>query len=41
MNATVVQDRQLEIRPLTPKLGAAITNVRLADGMSVELVRAI
>ena len=41
MNATVVQDRQLEIRPLTPKLGAAITNVRLADGMSDELFRAI
>jgi len=41
MNATVVQDRQLEIRPLTPKLGAAITNVSLADGMSDELFRAI
>jgi len=41
MNATIVQDRQLEIRPLTPKLGAAITNVRLADGMSDELFRAI
>jgi taurine dioxygenase len=41
MNATVVQDRPLEIRPLTPKLGAAIANVRLADGMSDELFRAI
>ena len=41
MNATVVQDRLLEIRPLAPKLGAAITNVRLADGMSDELFRAI
>jgi len=41
MNATVVQDRLLKIRPLTPKLGAAITNVRLADSMSYELFRAI
>ena len=41
MNATLVQDRQLEIRPLTPKLGAAITNVRLADAMTDELFRAI
>jgi taurine dioxygenase len=41
MNATVIQDRLLEIRPLAPKLGAAITNVRLADGMSDELFRAI
>ena len=41
MNATVVQDRQLEIRPLTPKLGAEIANVRLSDGVSDELFRAI
>jgi taurine dioxygenase len=41
MNATAIQDRLLEIRPLTPKLGAAITNVRLADGMSDTLFRAI
>ncbi|HTS23366.1 MAG TPA: TauD/TfdA family dioxygenase [Casimicrobiaceae bacterium] len=41
MNATVVQDRLLATRPLTPKLGAAITNVRLADGMSDELFGAI
>ena len=41
MNATVVQDRQLEIRPLTPKLGAEIANVRLADGVSADLFRAI
>jgi taurine dioxygenase len=41
MNATAIQDRLLEIRPLTPKLGAAITKVRLADGMSDTLFRAI
>src|SRR3981081_3865420 len=29
------------VRPLTPKLGAAISNVKLADEMSDELFRAI
>jgi len=38
---TVVLDQLLEIRPLTPNLGAAINNVRFADGMSDELFRAI
>jgi len=41
MNATVVQHRPLEIRPLTPKLGGEIANVRLADGMSDALFRDI
>jgi taurine dioxygenase len=41
MNATAVQDGLLAVRPLTPKLGAAITDVRLADGLSDELFRAI
>ena len=41
MNATVVQDALLKVRPLTPKLGAAITNVRLADNLSDEVFRAI
>ena len=41
MNATLVQDRPLQIRPLTPKLGAEITNVSLSEGVSDELFRAI
>jgi len=41
MNATVVKDRLLEIRRLTPKLGAEIMNVKLADGVSNELFRDI
>jgi taurine dioxygenase len=41
MNATALQDRKLDIRPLTPKLGAEIRNVRLAEGMTDELFRAI
>jgi len=38
---TVVLDQLLEIRPFTPKLGAAIINVRFADSMSDELFGAI
>ena len=41
MNATSVQDWPFEIRPLTPKLGAAISGMRLADEISDELFRAI
>src|SRR5262249_42767702 len=41
MNPAMVQDRLLEIRPLTPKLGAHISNVRLAGDMSAALFRAI
>ena len=37
----MVLDQLLETRPLTPKLGAAIVNVRFADAMSDELFRAI
>ena len=41
MNATVAKSSLLSIRPLTPKLGAAIADVRLAEAMSDELFRAI
>ena len=41
MNATVAKSSLLGIRPLTPKLGAAIADVKLADGMSDELFCAI
>jgi taurine dioxygenase len=41
MNATSVQDRPFEVRPLTPKLGAAISGVRLADEISDDLFRGI
>jgi taurine dioxygenase len=41
MNATAVQDWPFEARPLTPKLGAAIANVRLSDEMSDDVFRAI
>jgi taurine dioxygenase len=41
MNATTLQDRKLDLRPLTQKLGAEVRNVKLADGMSDELFRSI
>jgi taurine dioxygenase len=41
MNSTVEQSESLALRPLTPKLGAAISNVTLADEMSDEVFRAI
>ena len=41
MNATAVQDWPFELRPLTPKLGAAISDLRLADEMSDDTFRAI
>jgi taurine dioxygenase len=41
MNATVIQHRPLDIRRLTPNLGAEIGNVRLADSVSADLFRDI
>jgi len=41
MNSTVESHRTLALRPLTPKLGAALTDVKLADDMSDELFHAI
>ena len=41
MNATAVQHWPFEVRPLTPKLGAAISNVQLANEMSDDTFRAI
>jgi taurine dioxygenase len=41
MSSTVQISRTLALRPLTPKLGAAISNVKLADDMSDEVFRAI
>ena len=41
MNATAVQDWPFDVRPLTPKLGAAIADVRLSDEMSDDVFRAI
>jgi taurine dioxygenase len=41
MNSTIEISDKLALRPLTPKLGAALTDVRLADEMSDELFRAI
>jgi taurine dioxygenase len=41
MNATAAQISRFDARPLTPKLGARINGVRLADGISDELFRAI
>ena len=41
MNATAVQDWPIDVRPLTPKLGAAIADVRLSDEMSDDVFRAI
>jgi taurine dioxygenase len=41
MNSTIEISDKLALRPLTPKLGAALTDVKLADDMSDELFRAI
>jgi taurine dioxygenase len=41
MNSTIEISAKLALRPLTPKLGAALTDVRLADDMSDELFHAI
>src|SRR5258708_32954506 len=41
MNATADLRLALAVRPLTPKPGAAISNVKLADDMSDEVFRAI
>ena len=41
MNATPAQVRRFAARPLTPKLGAEISGVRLAEGISDEVFRAI
>src|SRR5881397_2915828 len=41
MNATVDLRLPFAIRPLTPKLGAAIPGVKLADDMTDEIFRAI
>jgi alpha-L-arabinofuranosidase len=41
MNSTIEISDRLAVRPLTPKLGAALTDVRLADDMSDELFHAI
>ncbi len=41
MNSTVETHRTLALRPLTPKLGAELPDVKLADDMSDALFRAI
>src|SRR5438477_11558668 len=41
MNATVDLRLPFAVRPLTPKLGAAIPGVKLADDMTDEVFRAI
>src|SRR4029078_6971607 len=41
MNSTIEISDKLALRPLTPKLGAALTDVKLADDMSDELFHAI
>src|SRR6266545_2811079 len=41
MNATIELHLPFAVRPLTPKLGAEISDVRLADGVSDEVFRAI
>ncbi|MGH8799025.1 MAG: TauD/TfdA dioxygenase family protein [Casimicrobiaceae bacterium] len=41
MNSTIELSRSLALRPLTPKLGAAICDVALADDVSDEVFRAI
>jgi taurine dioxygenase len=41
MSASTELYLPLAVRPLTPKLGAAISNVKLADDMSDEVFRAI
>jgi taurine dioxygenase len=41
MSSTIEISRTLAVRPLTSKLGAAISNVKLADDMSDEVFRAI
>ena len=41
MSSTIEISRTLAVRPLTPKLGAAISNVKLADDISDEVFRAI
>ena len=40
MNATVDLRLPFAVRPLTPKLGAAIPGVKLADDMTDEIFRA-
>ena len=41
MNSTAEVSKSLALRPLTPKLGAAISDVKLADNMSDDVFRAI
>jgi len=41
MNSTAEVSKSLALRPLTPKLGAAISDVKLADDMSDDVFRAI
>jgi taurine dioxygenase len=41
MNSTAEVSKTLALRPLTPKLGAAILDVKLADDMSDDVFRAI
>src|SRR5436305_1368455 len=41
MNTTVELDPPFAVRPLTPNLGAEICGVKLADGVSDEVFRAI
>jgi taurine dioxygenase len=41
MSSTIEMSESLALRPLTPKLGAAISNVKLADDMSDQVFRAI
>ena len=41
MNSTAEVSESLALRPLTPKLGAAISDVKLADDMSDDVFRAI
>ena len=41
MSSTVEISQSLALRPLTPKLGAEISDVKLADDMSDDVFRAI